>query len=46
MNEVTQMDILLAAVFAGISFLGLASLAWGVDSRPGFTDPRLSGRFF
>ena len=32
------MDFIIFAVFAAIALLGLASLAWGVDSRPGFQD--------
>ena len=36
--------IIIAAIFAAVALLGLASLAWGVDSRPGFTDPRLANQ--
>ena len=35
------MDIIIVAILAAVALLGLASLAWGVDTRPGFTDPRL-----
>jgi hypothetical protein len=38
------MDLLIVAMFAAIVLLGLAAVAWGVDSRPTLTDPRLSGR--
>ena len=38
------MDLLIVAIFAAIALLGLAASRWGVDSRPTFTDPRLSGQ--
>jgi len=34
------MDLIIVAIFAAVALLGLASLAWGVDSRPDFTDAR------
>ena len=38
------MDILivLLGVITALALLGLAAEAWGVDSRPGFSDPRRS----
>ncbi len=34
------MDVMvLVIMFAALALLGIASLAWGVDSRPGFSDP-------
>ncbi len=38
------MDLIIVAIFAAIALLGLAAAAWGVDSRPTFVDPRLSGQ--
>jgi hypothetical protein len=37
------MDLFVILIFASIALLGLAAQAWGVDSRPEFLDPRLSG---
>ena len=37
------MDMIIVAIFGGFALLGLAALAWGVDSRPSFIDPRLEG---
>jgi hypothetical protein len=37
-------DVFILAVFVSIFTLGIAALAWGVDSRPGFVDPRLVDR--
>ena len=34
------MDFLILAVFASVLLLGMAAIARGVDSRPGFLDPR------
>ena len=38
------MDLFILAVFVSIALLGIAALVWGVDSRPGFVDPRLVDR--
>ncbi len=38
------MDLLIVAIFAAIALLGLAAVSWGIDSRPTFVDPRLSGQ--
>jgi hypothetical protein len=38
------MDLLILAIFSAIAFVGLAAVTWGVDSRPTFADPRLSGQ--
>ena len=38
------MDPIIVAIFAAIVLLGLAAVAFGADSRPSFTDPRLSGQ--
>ena len=32
--------LIIVAIFAAIAFLGSAAQFWGVDSRPGFEDPR------
>jgi nitrogen fixation-related uncharacterized protein len=37
------MDLIILATFGALLLLGLAALAWGVDSRPQFVDPRLDG---
>lgn len=34
------MDFIILAVLASVVLLGMAALAFGVDSRPGFLDPR------
>ncbi len=36
--------MIIIVIVAAIVLLGLAAVTWGVDSRPTFTDPRLSGR--
>ena len=38
------MDLIIVAIFAAITLLGLAAVTWGVDSRPTFVDPRLADR--
>ena len=38
------MDLIIVAIFSAIVLLGLAAVTFGVDSRPSFTDPRLSGQ--
>ena len=38
------MDLIIISIFAAIVTLGLAAVTFGVDSRPTFVDPRLSGQ--
>ncbi|MEA2606535.1 MAG: hypothetical protein QOI00_1292 [Chloroflexota bacterium] len=38
------MDLIILAVFVSVLLLGIAALFSGVDSRPGFVDPRLVDR--
>ena len=38
------MDLIIVAIFSAIVLLGLAAVTFGVDSRPTFTDPRLSAQ--
>ncbi|MBA2380739.1 MAG: hypothetical protein H0V73_01395 [Chloroflexi bacterium] len=39
-SRVTQMDLILFAIFFALAMLGLAAQQWGVDSRQTSVDPR------
>jgi len=41
---VIQMDLVVIAIIALLSILGMAALQWGVDTRPLNVDPRYPSR--
>jgi hypothetical protein len=40
--RVTQMDLIILAIFAGVVLLGLAAQLFGAESRQSFVDPRVT----